>query len=243
MTATPGPNGPDRSAAWWQRAARRPAVLWTIAVVNLFVGLEATGVVVYSAVTRPNPINVGVTLAEASAAPSRPTPPPQPPPAQTAPSEQAPAPVAIDIPDIGVRSNLVSLALDGTGMLNGPEDYGVAGWWTGGPTPGSTGAAVVVGHVDSYRGPAVFFKLPTLQPGNRIEVRRLDGSTVAFTVDAIRQFPKDSFPTEMVYGPTTRPELRLVTCGGIFDRRKKSYTDNVVVFAHEEPAAPVGGAS
>jgi hypothetical protein len=90
---------------------------------------------------------------------------------------------------------------------------------------------VIAGHVDSYAGPAVFFRLRELTAGAEILVDRADGSTVGFTVSGLDRFPKDRFPTRAVYGPTHRPELRLITCGGVFDRGLRSYRDNVVVTA------------
>jgi len=90
---------------------------------------------------------------------------------------------------------------------------------------------VILGHVDSYTGPAVFFRLRDLEPGAVIHVDRIDGTTVSYTVDRIQQYDKDQFPTEEVYGAQSEPVLRLVTCGGLFDREIRSYTDNLVVYA------------
>lgn len=89
-----------------------------------------------------------------------------------------------------------------------------------------------MGHVDSYAiGPAVFFWLGELRPGDRIEVTRADGTVARFSIDGVRSYPKTAFPAELVYGPSDRAGLRLVTCGGVFDRRQRSYRNNVVVFA------------
>jgi sortase (surface protein transpeptidase) len=90
---------------------------------------------------------------------------------------------------------------------------------------------VIAGHVDSTTGPAVFYRLRELRPGQRIAVPRADGSVIQFAVTEVRQYAKDAFPTAEVYGPVPEPELRLVTCGGSFDRARGSYRDNVVVFA------------
>jgi len=140
-------------------------------------------------------------------------------------------PVAVDVPLIGVRSELVRLGLDDRGQLAAPADYARAGWFVGGPAPGSIGPAVIAGHVDSTTGPAVFYRLRELRPGQRIAVPRADGSVIQFAVTEVRQYAKDAFPTAEVYGPVPEPELRLVTCGGSFDRARGSYRDNVVVFA------------
>jgi LPXTG-site transpeptidase (sortase) family protein len=141
------------------------------------------------------------------------------------------APTRVRVPGIDVDSRLVRLGVDDDGALVPPEDFARAGWFTGGPAPGETGPAVIAGHVDSYRGPAVFFRLSELEEGDEVLVDRADGTTARFTVTAVDRYPKDEFPTDQVYGPTSRPELRLITCGGEFDRDARSYRDNVVVSA------------
>lgn len=220
-------------AAWWRRAAGRPVVLRTLIVVNVFVGLQGAGAVAYAAISGAEPVRVGRLGGSALRAPVVARPPAGP----------QPVPVAIDIPSIEVHSDLVTLDVDPTGMLEVPKDFNLAGWWAAGPAPGADGAAVVVGHLDSHRGPAVFFRVPTLKPGEAIEVRRADGSTAVFVVDAVRQYSKDSLPTREIYGPTPAPELRLITCGGRFDRRTRSYEDNIVVFAHQREPGEAGPAS
>ncbi|SHG93878.1 Sortase family protein [Geodermatophilus nigrescens] len=147
------------------------------------------------------------------------------PPATTA------VPTRVRVPAIGVDSALVDLGLDGAGALEAPADFALAGWYADGPVPGETGPAVVAGHVDSTAGPAVFFRLRELAPGDEVLVDRSDGTTARFTVTGVERHPKDAFPTEAVYGPTADAQLRLVTCGGAFDRSVRSYEDNVVVFA------------
>ena len=142
-----------------------------------------------------------------------------------------PAPTRVRIPAIEAESGLVDLGVDGERRLVPPEDFATAGWFTGGPRPGAPGPAVIAGHVDSYRGPAVFFRLADLAPGDEVLVDRADGSTARFEVRSVDRYPKDEFPTERVYGPTPRPELRLITCGGEFDAAERSYRDNVVVSA------------
>ncbi len=145
--------------------------------------------------------------------------------------EQAPTPVGIRIPAIDVAADMIALGLRDDGTIDVPSDYAQTGWWADGPEPGEQGPAVVLGHVDSRSGPAVFFSLTELQPGDEIVIDRVDGSSVAYRVDRIEQHAKDEFPTEAVYGDTDDPQLRLVTCGGDFDRSVRSYDDNVVVFA------------
>lgn len=141
------------------------------------------------------------------------------------------APVAVRIPALDVDSALVELGVDSDGVLVPPATADVAGWYADGPAPGETGPAVVAGHVDSNLGPGVFAELARLRPGDRIEIDRADGSVAAFAVRDVVQVAKAAFPTSEVYGPTTGPQLRLVTCGGEFDG--DHYRDNVIV--HAEP--------
>lgn len=238
MAGTAHAAAPAGLAAWWRRAARRPAVFWTVVGLNTFVGLEGAGVLAYSTLAAPDPVNVSPSSSGSVTGPAVLSPPvPQPPPGPQA------APVAIDIPSIEVRSDLVPLDVDATGMLEAPSDFAKAGWWTAGPAPGADGAAVVVGHLDSHSGPAIFFRVPTMKPGDAIEIRRADGSTASFVVDDVQQYSKDTLPAGRIYGPTTAPELRLITCGGEFDRRTRSYDDNIVVFAHQvtPPPGQTGG--
>jgi sortase (surface protein transpeptidase) len=140
-------------------------------------------------------------------------------------------PVHIRVPAIGVSAAVVRLGLNRDGTLQVPGDFDAAGWFTGGPAPGETGPAVIAGHIDSRRGPAVFYRLRELRPGQEITVARADGSSVRFAFDGVARYPKDAFPTEAVFGPSPDPLLRLITCGGVFDRSRRSYRDNVVVTA------------
>ena len=107
----------------------------------------------------------------------------------------------------------------------------LAGWYRQGPAPGDPGPAVLTGHVDSVAGPAVFFRLRDIAVGDPVLVDRADGTTVRFTVTRVARYPKGAFPAAEVYGPTPDAELRLITCGGVFDRATGSYADNVIVFA------------
>jgi len=142
-------------------------------------------------------------------------------------------PVGISIPSIGVRtSNFVDLGKSPDGSLQVPTDFASVGWYTAGPSPGQLGPAILAGHVDSHNGPAVFYRLGALRAGAQITVTRKDGSAARFTVDRVQRFVKDKFPTRLVYGSTTRAELRLITCGGSFDKSTGHYIDNIVAFAH-----------
>jgi sortase (surface protein transpeptidase) len=145
--------------------------------------------------------------------------------------DEAADPTAVHIPAIGVRGAVVPLGLDPSGALEVPERPGDAGWWTGGTEPGERGPAVIAGHVDSKAGPAVFYRLRELRPGDTITVFRADRSRLDFVVRHTEQHAKAAFPTDAVYGATRGPELRLVTCGGAFDRSSGHYVDNVIVYA------------
>ena len=143
-------------------------------------------------------------------------------------------PVSLSIPSIGVGSrDLVDLGRQADGSLEVPTDFAQPGWYSPGAAPGQLGPAVIAGHVDSERGPAVFYRLGELRPGATVDVGREDGTTARFVVDRVARYPKDRFPTVEVYGDTThRAELRLITCGGAFDRATGHYVDNVVAYAH-----------
>lgn len=140
-------------------------------------------------------------------------------------------PVTLGVPDLGITTRLIGLRKDRTGALQVPQDAQRAGWYSQGPAPGDVGPAVIVGHVDSYDGPGVFARLRSLKPGAEIRVRRADGSLAVFVVRQVQEYAKRDFPTEVVYGGDGRASLRLVTCGGAFDRRSGRYRSNVVVFA------------
>jgi len=173
---------------------------------------------------------------EPSAAPAT-----SPPPAEVAPGPREPGPEpvpprgarpeAVAIPAIGVSSPLVRLGLQPDRRMEVPEDYSVAGWYTGGPRPGDRGPAVIAGHVDSRTGPAVFYRLGELRKGDLIVVSYPGRAEARFRVERTERHPKRAFPTARVYGDTAGPALRLVTCGGSFDRASGHYRDNVIVFA------------
>ena len=146
-------------------------------------------------------------------------------------SAGVPLPVALTIPAIGVQTRLIHLGVTAAGTLQVPASTAVAGWYTGGPRPGAIGPAVIAGHIDSHVGPGIFFRLSQLHPGDRVYVRRADGSLALFRITAVRSYAKDHFPTLAVYGPTPDAELRLITCGGIFDPKLGAYLSNTVAYA------------
>ena len=206
-----------------RHAARRSPLLgrlrWGLAAVAVSAGTLAL-------VSAPGDTGAGAGQG------STPAPVPLSGPAVPAAATPAATPVEVRIPAIGVQSGLVGLGVDDAGALEPPTDYAQAGWFTAGPVPGDVGPAVIAGHVDSRTGPAVFFRLEDLAVGDAVLVSRSDGRDVEFRVTRVASYPKDEFATAEVYGPTTGAELRLITCGGTFDSTRRSYEDNVVVYAH-----------
>jgi len=153
-------------------------------------------------------------------------------PAVAAAALPASKPVRLDVPAINVHIGPISeLGLDAQGALEVPKDAKTTGWYTGSPTPGETGPAVLAAHVDYNHVPGTFNRLKDLRPGDKATVQRADGSLVEFTVYAVDRYPKAAFPTDKVYGDTAGPELRLITCGGDFDSSTRNYEDNIVAYA------------
>jgi sortase (surface protein transpeptidase) len=149
-------------------------------------------------------------------------------------------PVSLKIPSIGVDASVISVGLnpDGTVAVPPIEADAPAAWYDGSPTPGQTGPSVILGHVTVGRfGDGVFLRLGQLRPGDRIEVRRQDGSTAVFSVDRVQTVDKSAFPTSAVYGNVDRPALRLITCGGPH-LSGGGYPDNVIVYASLTGTAP-----
>nr|WP_237419241.1 class F sortase [Kitasatospora sp. SID7827] len=142
-------------------------------------------------------------------------------------------PVRVRIPVLGVDAPVARLGLDGDGRLQPPPaaDRNLAGWYRDGAAPGSSGTAVLAGHVDNAHGPAVFYRLGTLRKGDQLEVDRADRASAWFQVDGVEVYPKSGFPDGKVYAATPDAQLRLITCGGGFSR-DGGYDANVVVYAH-----------
>jgi sortase family protein len=171
----------------------------------------------------PPPATAGAAVAAAAS----PTPAAAPAPLVLAESR----PVRVQIPAIGVDSDLMDLGVQDDGTLEVPPAGFPAGWFTDAPTPGEVGPAVIAGHVDWAGAPGVFARLRDVVVGNEVTVAREDGSTAVFRVSQVGQFAKDAFPTAAVYGDLDHAGLRLITCGGEFDAGAQSYLDNTVVFA------------
>jgi sortase (surface protein transpeptidase) len=160
---------------------------------------------------------------------------------------QASRPATLSIPAIGVRSRVQSLGQNADSSIEVPAvgpHYDEAGWYRYSPTPGELGPSIVVGHVDSAKsGPSVFYRLGELRAKDRVSISRADGSVAIFAVTAVRRYPKNAFPTQLVYGNTTDSELRLLTCGGPFDKKTGHFEDNIVVFARLVRADPSASTS
>jgi sortase (surface protein transpeptidase) len=139
-------------------------------------------------------------------------------------------PLALSIPAIGVKVRLSELGLNPNHTVQVPASFQEPGWYEFGPSPGQLGSSVILGHVDSYEGPAVFFRLRSLRPGDHVDVTLADGVTTHFVVRQVATYPKTAFPTLSVYGSHGYSALQLVTCGGVFDARTRSYLSNVVVY-------------
>ena len=226
---------PLRLLARRPRVAARTSAVWQAHARLLSAAVLGTGLLAAVAGA------AGLVVAHASSAPSvrlaaRPSPVAVPSgptmlPVTLSSVQQTPKPIWLTIPAIGVKAAIVTLGLNRNGTLQVPGSTTVVGWYTNSPRPGATGSAVIAGHVDSRSGPGVFFWLHSMRPGERIYVRRADGTLAVFTVTAVRTYAKARFPTATVYGPVPDAELRLITCGGTFDYARGSYLSNVVVYA------------
>jgi sortase (surface protein transpeptidase) len=149
----------------------------------------------------------------------------------TAIERQAPRPTHIRIPAIGVSARVGPLGLASDHTMETPRNFANTGWFRPGPEPGERGPAVIAGHVDSYTGPAVFFKLGSLRRGDSIAITRADHSVIHFRVQGVERWPKSSFPTKRVFGRTRGATLRLITCSGDFNRATGHYLDDTIVYA------------
>jgi sortase (surface protein transpeptidase) len=205
---------------------RRPAAIALAAGLVVIVGGTAGLLLTHHSTPALRPVAAGVAALPAPTGPI--VAPPQSAAAQVA------RPVSLTIPLIGVKTNLITLGLAAGGAMQVPPSTStVAGWFTGSPRPGAVGSSIIVGHVDSKHGPGIFFRLPELQKGDDVFIKRSDGTTAEFRVTEVQEYPKDHFPTERVYGPTPDAELRLITCGGTFDSVTGHYLSNIIVYASQ----------
>jgi sortase (surface protein transpeptidase) len=217
------------------RYADTPAVTHTKRFLSNMLTLVLLGVSIfgfYEIATLLSPAHheavAPVTTAKAAAAPVNPVVP-------TVASLPRSIPLSLSLPSIDVtNANVVSVGQnsDGTIEVPGPNDVG---WYNLGPTPGEIGPAVLVGHVDYVTtGPAIFWNLRNMKPGDTVQVARQDGKTVAFKVEKVQSYGQESFPTQEVYGNISYPGLRLITCTGDFNYVTHHYSDNLVVYARAQ---------
>ena len=202
---------------------RRPAAIAFAAGLVVIVGGTAGLLLTHHSTPALRPVAAGVAALPVPTGPI--VAPPQSAAAQVA------RPLSLTIPLIGVKTNLITLGLAVGGSMQVPSTTTVAGWFTGSPPPGAVGSSIIVGHVDSKSRPGVFYRLPELKRGDDIYVKRADGTTAEFRVTENQTYRKDHFPTDTVYGPTPDAELRLITCGGVFDRVTHHYLSNIIVYA------------
>jgi sortase (surface protein transpeptidase) len=206
--------------------AGRPAII-AVSIGVLLLGCGVTGVAIaaHSGYTPPRVAPVKPVLPPVGH--------PQTPPPPN--SDQVAPPVSITIPVIGVRAQIIHLGLTSSGALQVPGTTTVAGWYTGSPPPGAIGSSIIAGHIDSYQGPGIFYRLGLLRPGDRVYIKQQDGGVAVFSVNSVREYPKIDFPTLQVYGAVPTSQLRLITCGGTFDPQTGHYLSNVVVYATLAP--------
>ncbi|GAA2313639.1 class F sortase [Streptomyces caniferus] len=214
------PTDPPEATAGEPAAARRPR--WGVLALAGLIGLGMVRQGLSGEADGPPQPEAGTALFPGDLPPDGPAPPPLP---RSAPSRVA-------IASLDVSAPLMPLGLGKDGWIEAPpaDEPRLAGWYEGAPTPGENGTAVIVGHVDSLSGPAVFYGLGALEKGRTIRVTRRDGRTAVFEVYGIQVFDKRKFPAKKVYGATGRPELRVLTCGGAYEPGS-GYASNVVVFA------------
>ncbi len=207
----------------------RARVAGMAGVLLIMAGTAAVGVAVSAQVHAPQP-----SLSAAGAIGS----------SARGPSLPRSLPVSVDIPAIGVNSKLLHLGLNPDGTIQVPSletSSGVAAWYKYSATPGQIGSSVIEGHVDSRQGPAVFFRLGTLRPGDTVDITLADGITAIFRITGVREYAKSKFPAKAIYGVTDYAALRLITCGGAFDYATGHYLSSTVVFASLTASRPARG--
>jgi hypothetical protein len=214
MTSATGAGAPRPLAQWLVGAT----VLAFIGAGLLIVGLRGGS----HALPAPSPSSSA--RAAAVATPATPA-------MVTALSTVRSVPTLLRIPAIGLTVWLSKLGLNADGSVQVPSGITQPGWFDLGPTPGQLGSAVILGHVDNYTGPGVFFDLRTLAAGDQVYVSLTDGDTAQFAVNSVAEYSKQQFPAQRVYGSHGSSALQLVTCGGVFDHRTGSYLSNVVVYS------------
>lgn len=140
-------------------------------------------------------------------------------------------PIKLSVPAVGIEAEFEApVGIDAEGEMEVPKNYDTVAWYKHGPTPGELGPTVIVGHVDSEKGPEVFQPLKDVKEGDEIKVKREDGTTMVFRVYDVAYHSRKKFPVGKIFGDVDQPEIRLITCGGFFDYFKRSYSHNLVVY-------------
>lgn len=225
-----------------QNLRRRPVALGLAAVLAVAaLGIGGFALLQPESTAQPNAVGVvspeSADPSDSSAPETTPSEKPEPiGPVTAADTLAASQPTSLRIPAIGVSSPTFKVGLNADDTMEVPQpgpDYDKAAWYKFSPTPGEVGPSVIIGHIDSAEnGPSVFYDLDKLQPGDKVAVTRQDGTVAVFEIDKVQTFPKSDFPTELVYGDTSKSELRLITCGGVFDDAANNYVSNIVAFGH-----------
>jgi sortase (surface protein transpeptidase) len=211
-------------------ATRRKARLTAIAAGAVLTAAGAAGIAVAVAAGQPGVLTGAATQVPATVQTSAPK-------LTSAPMARALAasvPLRVEIPALRVSAPLVELGRNANGTLQVPplDNHDLAGWFDRSVTPGQKGTSIILGHVDSFTGPSVFFSIKMLRPGDIIDVVRADGDTAVFSVDGVQEVAKATFPASIIDEKTRYPELRLITCGGPFNTATRQYLDNIVVYSH-----------
>jgi sortase (surface protein transpeptidase) len=224
----PSGGGPSGTIPAWTQRRRSASPWWLPAIVLLVLAAVVFGFGLSgSQRSLPGPLHPGS----------------DPSPAATVTPAARSVPVTLSVPAIGLNVSLSQLGLNPDGTVQVPTNYQEPGWYRFGPSPGQLGSAVILGHVDSYLGPAVFFRLGSLDIGDRVDVTLADGVIAQFVVREVAMYLKTQFPTRLVYGPHGYSGLQLVTCGGVFDSQTGHYLSNVVVYTSLVATSKPGSAA
>lgn len=197
---------------------RRQLTCWSVAALALVVAVVAFA----GTITREDPRAITLSPATALSDTSRPA---------KSPGLARSKPVRLSIPALGINTAVGKLGLQPDHQVMVPTSAHVVDWYDEGSSPGQVGSAVILGHVDSFRGPGTFFYLKNLKAGDSITVTLADGAIAHFAVVRVVQYSKTAFPDRLVFGSHGTKALQLVTCGGTFDHATGHYESNIVVFS------------
>lgn len=138
-------------------------------------------------------------------------------------------PVRLKIPKLNIDAFIESVGLTSGGAMGVPENTANVGWFNLGPRPGEKGSAVIAGHFDGKNGEAgVFADLYKLKAGDELSIEDDKGVEIVFAVRESRLY--DPGFAEEVFSSGDGIHLNLITCDGVWDGIKKSYSKRLVVF-------------